>query len=194
MMLPASIFFDFSLPNATTWALFSLILAVALFFKFSRILSVRNWDVLTLFLLTPGLLILQDTHREAAPIQAAIQEAQLLNTPSNALQIELAQLNRWLWFGYLWLFAGSAYFFARCWFDLTLVRRPALSPNLSLGGLAWLAGALGVCLAAVALRPQSQGFTEPAPVGRGSPLVEPVQEALANRVDRLMTAADKASI
>src|SRR5438477_4029804 len=54
-----SIFFDFNLPNATTWFYFSFLLAVALFFKFSRLLSVRNWDVVTVFLLVPGLLLLQ---------------------------------------------------------------------------------------------------------------------------------------
>src|SRR6202011_4620258 len=53
-----SIFLDINLPNATTWFYFSGLLAVALFFKFSRLLSIRNWDVLTLFLLMPGLLLL----------------------------------------------------------------------------------------------------------------------------------------
>ena len=38
------VFFEFTLPNATTWSLFSLLLAVALFFKFSRLLSMRNLD------------------------------------------------------------------------------------------------------------------------------------------------------
>jgi hypothetical protein len=52
-----SIFFDVSLPSAATWFYFSGLLAVALFFKFSRLLSVRNLDVLTLFLLMPGMLL-----------------------------------------------------------------------------------------------------------------------------------------
>ncbi len=56
----ASIFFDFQLPNPTTWFYFSALLAVALFFKFSRLLSMRNLDVLTLYLFTPGLLLLAD--------------------------------------------------------------------------------------------------------------------------------------
>jgi hypothetical protein len=47
---------------------------------------------------------------------------------------------------------GTGYFLLRCLLDLALVRRPALSPNLNLGGLAWLAGALVVCLGAVAVR------------------------------------------
>ncbi|HTK74303.1 MAG TPA: hypothetical protein VL371_03540 [Gemmataceae bacterium] len=57
---PGAIFFDFSLPNATTWAVLSALMAVALFFKFNRILSVRNWDLVSLFLLVPGLLLLQE--------------------------------------------------------------------------------------------------------------------------------------
>src|SRR5262245_5397761 len=110
----ASVFLEFNLPNATTWFYFSLLLAVALFFKFARFLSVLNLDVLPLFLLVPGLLLLRES-------------------PGN-------------WFGYLWLFIGSGYLLLRCLLDLTLVRRPALAPNLNLGGLAWLGGALFVCL------------------------------------------------
>ncbi|HEV3255752.1 MAG TPA: hypothetical protein VG013_02615 [Gemmataceae bacterium] len=138
----ASIFFNFELPTPTTWFYFSLLLAVALFFKFSRLLSVRNWDVLTLFLLVPGLLL--------------ILEARASDSP---------QLR---WFGYLWLLGGSGYFLTRCLVDLALVRRPALSPNLNPGGLAWLAGALFVSLLAVAVsepsvRPEQNGAA-PAPV------------------------------
>src|SRR5271165_5735361 len=59
-MIAVNIFFDFNLPNSTTWFYFSWLLAMALFFKFSRLLSVRNWDVVTLFLLVPGLLFLQE--------------------------------------------------------------------------------------------------------------------------------------
>src|SRR6185312_10287913 len=55
------------------------------------------------------------------------------------------------WWGYLWLLCGSAWFLGRCFLDLALVRRPALAPNLNFGGLAWLAGALFVCLTAVAV-------------------------------------------
>src|SRR5437868_15527877 len=105
-----SVFLDFNLPKATTWFYFSALLAVALFFKFSRFLSVRNWDVVALFLLVPGLLLLLEPGPKT--------------------------------FGYVWLFAGSAYFLARCLLDLALVQRPALAPNLTLGGLAWMAGAL----------------------------------------------------
>ena len=49
-------------PNAATWFYFSLFLAVALFFQFARPLSLRNLDLLTLFLLVPGFLLLQEAH------------------------------------------------------------------------------------------------------------------------------------
>src|SRR5438874_119902 len=56
-----SIFLDINLPNASTWFYFSALLAIALFFKFSRLLSVRNLDVLTLYLPMPGFLFLSES-------------------------------------------------------------------------------------------------------------------------------------
>jgi hypothetical protein len=169
MMVSASIFFEFNLPNATTWFYFSFLLAMALFFKFSRLLSVRNWDVVTVFLLVPGLLLLQDARPNpatpekhpavaAASVIAAgggnamaLPVAGLSSVGALAHTRELAPTNT-LWFGYLWLLCGSAYFLLRCLLDLALVRRPALAPNLNFGGLAWLGGALLICLATVAFR------------------------------------------
>jgi hypothetical protein len=160
-----SIFQNFWLPNATTWFFFSLLLAVALFFKFSRLLSVRNWDVLALFLLVPGVLLVEDAQPSAAQQRAAAVAAvagtggNLVGAPvmgitaiTGVAPVTLAAPKPTLIFGYIWLLAGSGYFFVRCLFDLALVQRPALAPNLNFGGLAWLAGALFVCLAAVAFR------------------------------------------
>ena len=42
--------------NPTTWAYLSSLLLIALFFKFSRVWSVRNLDLIGLILLAPGLL------------------------------------------------------------------------------------------------------------------------------------------
>src|SRR5262249_3725899 len=122
MFAAGEIFLELHLPNATTWFYFSVLLAVALFVKFSRLLSMRNWDVLTLFLLMPGFLLL----------------------------LESGGNNRW---GYGWLVAASGYYVVRCLIDLVLERRPALAPNLSLGGMVWLALALFISLVAVACSP-----------------------------------------
>ena len=65
MVVGASIFFEFNLPNSTTWFYFSLLLAIALFFRFTRFFSVRNLDVVALFLLVPGLLLLLQAQAES---------------------------------------------------------------------------------------------------------------------------------
>jgi hypothetical protein len=130
MIATSSIFFEIELPNATTWFYFSALLALALFFKFTRLLSIRNADVFALFLPMPGFLLLD---------------------PRTGTSF----------WGYVWLLGASAFFLLRCLFDLTLVRRPALSPNLNFSGLVWLAGALFVSLIAVAVRhPNAQAKHE----------------------------------
>lgn len=59
-MADSSVFFKAELPNPTTWFYASGLLAVALFFKFSRVFSVRNLDILTLYLFAPGLLLIME--------------------------------------------------------------------------------------------------------------------------------------
>lgn len=157
MVAQESIFLDFNLPNATTWFYFSLLLAVALFFKFSRLLSIRNLDVISLFLLVPGFLLLVES-----------QGSRL---------------------GYVWLLAGSGYLLARCLLDLALVRRPALSPNLNLGGLAWLAVALFVCLVAVAVRRPGESSER---VDKTPTLVAQVQQQGVNILTQQPAARDAA--
>jgi hypothetical protein len=196
MTAPISIFLDFNLPNATTWFYFSFLLAVALFFKFSRLLSIRNLDVVLLFLLAPGFLVVQAARPGPMPIeqQPALQIASLVGQGAQAefapVTAKIAvfaqrcgpQLEafRWLWFGYLWLMVGSIYFFCRCLFDLALVQRPALAPNLQIGGLAWLAGALLICLLAVAYK-QAERQMNPVPPGTIGPsglLLDPPNQAV----------------
>jgi hypothetical protein len=195
----ASIFLDFNLPNAATWFYFSLLLSIALFFKFSRPLSVRNLDVLTLFLLVPGLLLLQDAHERVPTgstamawqaVRVVAGAGQAAGTPGGGL-VDAALLaagapvvaapSRLLWFGYLWLLCGTTYLLIRCLLDLALVQRPALTPNLNLAGLAWLAGALFVCLVAVAVR-RPEG-PEPT-VGRQAAVVSETQRRAEDLLKR----------
>ena len=146
MVWAESIFFDFNLPNGTTWFYFSFLLAVALFFKFSRLLSIRNWDVVTMFLLVPGFLLLQEARPKPLPLHpekdtdlalvrvVATSGGQIGMIPATSLSnvglLTKADnpglyAGRVLWFGYLWLLVGSAYFLVRCLIDLVLVSRPA---------------------------------------------------------------------
>src|ERR1700752_1206266 len=118
MSIFASVFFDFNLPNATTWFYFSWLLAMALFFKFSRLLSVRNWDVVTVFLLVPGLLLIQEARprpttpdkHPALTVAPAGGAAVPLPTTGPATVGAIARTGelapspgRLLWLGYLWL-------------------------------------------------------------------------------------------
>lgn len=199
MIVLASIFWDFNLPNATTWFFFSGLLAMGFFFKFSRLFCMRNLDVAALFLLVPGLLLLQEARSQPTPAEkeqvltvtsvVAACSTQIGSPPLTGLG-NLARLNRlgpsWTsarlrWYGYLWLLCGSGAFFFRCLLDLALVQRPALAPNLNFGGLAWLAGAMFVCLATVAYR-LPEGSAQKAakdsvqqPPTRGSKVLELAQ-------------------
>src|ERR1051326_5302046 len=145
-MNPDSIFFQLELPNATTWFYFSALLSIALFFKFNRLLSVRNLDVVAMYLPVPGFLL-------------------LLEHPDRPD-------------GYLWLFCVTVCLMLRCLFDLALVTRPALQPNLGPAGLGWLGGALLVSLVAVSIREPDRGFD----AGRGSPAGVEEAERQARRI------------
>src|SRR5262249_43079659 len=162
-----AVFNDFNLPNATTWFYLSLILAVGLFFKFNRFFSIRNWDVLSLYLLVPGFLFLQEAERMT---KAADWEA------AHTLRL----------YGYIWLMSGSFCFFARCLLDLTLVRRPALWPNLNLAGLACIGGALFVCMVPVAIRrpPELQ-----MPSGKSTAAMNMIGEAGSQTVGQMQSLA-----
>lgn len=171
MFASASVFLDFSLPNTTTWFYFSFLLAVAIFFKFGRLFSVRNLDVLILFLLVPPIMLIQAS-RGGPPEPAqnpAVHAAGLIGrggvsgisagpslvggVATYALERQSAvDAPRWVWIGYLGLLIGTGILFLRCLFDLALVQRPNLEPNLNFGGLGWFGLALIICLSAVAFR------------------------------------------
>ena len=165
--MPQSIFLDFNLPNAATWFYFSLILTIALFFQFTRLLSLRNLDLIMLFLLVPGFLLLQEAHELRASDEAALKE----------------RGDRELILGYAWLLAGSGYWFARSIFDLALVRRPPLSSNLNPSGLGWLGLALLFCLTAVAVR-RAADHTEAPQVGKRPVPISQVQKGVTTAVEQ----------
>ena len=161
-----SIFLDFHLPNAATWFYFSLFLTVALFFQFTRVASIRNLDLVMLFLLVPGFLILQEAAALSdAAGQAAGDEAKGL----------AARARRERVLGYVWLMAGSLFWFVRAVLDTALVRRPPMSANLNTAGLAWLGLALFVGLTAVAVR-RTPDQANQRQVGRSSAAIEQVQD------------------
>ncbi|QDU62317.1 hypothetical protein Pan216_31840 [Planctomycetes bacterium Pan216] len=127
-----SVFTEFERLNGTTWLYLSFILMVTVYFRFPRFFSLRNWDLVTLFLFVPGLL-------------ATTTGANFFLRPPDEGAISpstIESVMRVVHQGYLWLFAVTGYFLARSLFDLLLVRRPRIEPNLNLSGLACLAVAL----------------------------------------------------
>ncbi len=110
------------------WLFLAVLSCLTLFFKFSRFWSVRNLDLLLLFVLVPGMLL-------------------ILGRPGNVP-----------WSAYVWLFVGSGFWLARCFLDLGLTRRPLLEPNLNASGLLCLSiGLLGLMLAETINLPVPEG-------------------------------------
>jgi hypothetical protein len=121
------------------WLFLSLLGCVTLFFKFSRFWSVRNLDLLLLFVLVPGMMLIVGDQA---------------NPP---------------WSAFLWLFLGSGLWLVRSLLDLGLSRRPTLEPNLNASGLLCLSvGVLGLLLAETVSLPVEDGAARnPAePTGR----------------------------
>jgi hypothetical protein len=114
------ILFHYERVNPTSWAYLSSLLMLALYFKFNRILSVRNIDLFLLILLAPGLLLVQWSweNRDA----------------ENSLRIEHL--------GFLWLLATELILLVRLLFDNAMVRRPLLDPNLNSAGLLFMGSSL----------------------------------------------------
>jgi hypothetical protein len=127
----ASIFFDLTLPNSTSWFYFSFVLTLTIFFQFTRILSLRNLDIILLFLFTPGFLLLQE----------AGSSAEAGNYPKAKALVYV---------GYGWLLTITLLWTVRAFLDYLAFRRPLISPNLTVPGLVVLGTGLLVSLISVA--------------------------------------------
>jgi hypothetical protein len=143
------LFHDFAI-SPTTWVHLASLLIIALFFKFNRIWSLRNVDLLAIILLAPGLVLLdygQNKHQQTSEMV-----------------------------GYIWLFTVSGVLLLRMLLDPMMVRRPLLEPNLSLGGMIFLTVCLFVFLMVkvVSVKPNNENLmvSGPTPVKRLKPAIE----------------------
>ena len=114
--------FQYHKVHPTTWVYLSSLLTIGLFFKFSRVFSVRNLDLIGLIMLAPGLLMV---------------EYGLAQQSDRIQQI-----------GYVWLFVTGALFMIRLLLDPIMVRRPLLEPNLSAGAMTFMGVAAVIFLLA----------------------------------------------
>ena len=128
----SEILFQYYPVRLTTWFYLASLLSIALFFKFNRVWSIRNLDLLGLVLLAPGLLALEFVgESESAKIAART-------------------------LGFVWIFGISGVFLLRMLFDSMMVRRPMLEPNLTPGGLVFLGCSLLVFLLANVINSKPQ--------------------------------------
>lgn len=117
----SDILFHYERVNPTSWAYLSSLLMLALFFKFNRVFSLRNLDLLLLILIAPGLLLVQWSFENEG-------------FESNAVAIQRL--------GFLWLMGVDVLLLTRLLLDTVVVRRPLLEPNLNAAGLAFLSSSL----------------------------------------------------
>lgn len=100
-----------------TWFCLSSLLILAAYFKFSRLWSVRNLDILLLLSISPGLLLVRTGNGETVII-----------------------------LGYVWLFSVSGLLLCRMLYDGLIVRRPRLEQNMNAAGMTFLCAATFVIL------------------------------------------------
>lgn len=108
--------------NAATWFYLSTLLILAVFFRFNRLWSIRNLDLLLLLSFTPGLLLVDSGSEVARPL------------------------------GYVWLFTVSGLCVLRLLCDHLPFRRPQMGQNLNAGGLAFLCISAAAFLTAQAVK------------------------------------------
>ena len=138
------------------WLFLTLLMCLTLFFKFGRFWSVRNLDLLLIFALAPGMMLLVGTDESGS------------------------------WWAYLWLFVGSLFWMIRCLVDLGLSRRPLLEPNLNASGLACLTvGIVGLFIFEMISLPIDEGFKRnPADTSKNQRVEQPPGESIVDEVLR----------
>lgn len=104
--------------NQGTWLYYSFLLIIAVFFKFNRLWSLRNVDLLLILAISPGLLL--------------VRKGELL--VSQGLQAGEQQIV----LGYCWLFFVSMILLIRLLSDGWFKRRPRLDQNLNVSGMVFL--------------------------------------------------------
>ena len=150
--------FAFEQIPVTNWAYLSSLLLLVVFFKFNRFWSVRNFDLLLIILIAPGVLLIargseisvvnDEPSRLSAPNDVVDGMPDLLSMQAeeeiesemgvDATANQLTKGQRMVLWGYIWLFSISFAFLIRVLLDPIFKRKPLLNPNLTVGGLVFL--------------------------------------------------------
>lgn len=159
----SDILFEYHRIQPITWVYVSSLLTIGLFFKFSRLWSIRNLDLLLLNLFSPGLILVD---RGVDKGIVALEQA-----------------------GYIWLFVICAIFLIRMLLDPMMVRRPLLEPNLSVGGMTFIGVSLLIFLMANVIN--GRVTREDLAAAENKPIPEPVAEPVAAPDEPAPQAAPK---
>lgn len=137
--------FLFVTVESPTWLLYVSLLVIAVFFRFSRLLSVRNLDLLILLLLSTALVVTAATRPDE---MTATASSQIMSTAAadaestadeqasgNAIEPPQSDLHYWSSVTVLGL---SILLIGRLIFDESFTRRPRLEQNLNQAGLTFL--------------------------------------------------------
>lgn len=123
--------------SQATWFYHSLVLTLAVFFKFNRLWSLRNLDLVLLLSLSPGLILVRQAEAAGATADAML--------------------------GYGWLFTVTLLLVIRLLLDGSLKRRPRLEQNMNSQGMLFLGVAAFVFLMTEAIIESPPGLeTQPA--------------------------------
>lgn len=152
--------------SPATWFYLSFLLIIAVFFRFNRFWSIRNFDLALLLSASPGLLFLES---------GADEQMQTL--------------------GYTWLFGVSALILVRLLLDSVLTRRPQFAQNLNGAGLAFLCVSAFVFLTAQAMtKPNQHAANAEAAsqvvsgTGEDTPVLIPQTDEAPGLAEKMMTA------
>lgn len=136
-----------------TWWVYIALLVVAVYFRFGRVFTVRNLDLLLLLALSTSLtatVLLTPSGSQATdtPAEQATQSADQSEAPISPVRRPISQ-----YWSTILLFTTLA-FLVRLVLDERFTRRPRLEQNLNLGGLTFLCiPAFGILMSHVALLP-----------------------------------------
>ncbi len=155
--------------NEPTWFYLSLLLTIAVFFRFNRLWSLRNLDLILLLSVSPALLLINSSPQEPETPQAkqsaagqiefepdqnrdpaadsddGTQTDEASESPADGGS-DTSQPTDWRPTGNIWLIVCTGLFLLRLFCDPWFKRRPLLEQNLNAAGLTFL------CVAAFAFQ------------------------------------------
>ncbi|MBD3674843.1 MAG: hypothetical protein HUJ26_15105 [Planctomycetaceae bacterium] len=146
--------------NHSNWLYYSALLTIAVFFKFNRLWSLRNVDLLLLLGISPGLLMVEKG-------ELGVEHSLALNADKAVVEY----FEHLAWVGYAWLFFVSMLVLIRLVSDAGFKRRPRLEQNMNVAGMIFL----GVSAIAFLM---AKAATEPPPeitrttIERGQQMLE----------------------